>query len=77
MNDPLALLILNRTTGRYAPDPTVVVYFFILHTCTVFPMEKCAIIAQLPTFLVNQSEAHTVKSDESPVIIPHNPPLPQ
>ena len=23
MNDPLALLILNRTTGRYAPDSTV------------------------------------------------------
>ena len=40
-------------------------------------MEKYAIIAQLPAFLVNQSEAHTFKSDESPAIIPHNPPLPQ
>lgn len=40
-------------------------------------MEKYAIIAQLPAFLVNQSEAHTFKSDESPAIMPHNPPLPQ
>ena len=31
-NDPLALLILNRTTGRYTPDSTVGLSTWQVHT---------------------------------------------